>query len=329
MNSNILAHPAVKASAGGDLDLPLPPAIKRLLNLFNRPDVSNTSMSLHNQALEQVRRLAIILKSCYQKQFDEGDFLYFVKLRNNFARGRGEFEGLKDSLRLFRAAVEAKNSFLKIEKIESMYGGSKQQEFYDSILKLLAKNVSKFDFYKQVNRQFHEIIDSLETESSQKALKSYMIALDTLSKQDRLGLKLLYLFKKLKLTNYSILKTVSDLVNNLQYRDIQDLDSIVKLVKANHDVFLKLGRIIGIPFVRNNPQTYAMMLQYVVLRQKYRTLYYQFKKVKKLLCQWYCFYRIVSDIRVQYPFLEYRQPKEFKEYIPGLDIYEKYKNYLK
>jgi hypothetical protein len=329
MNSDFIAHGELACHSG--LNLPIQSSLQRLLNIFKRKTVFASSISLHNQAFEQLKQISIILKACDQQKFHDPDFLLFVSLRNSFARETGELEGLKKSLQLFRVAIEAKNSFLKIEQTELMYRSSKQQEFYHLVFELLARNVSKVTFYKKVHQKLHKIIEGVKSEHGQKALKSYVYALDNLSQQDELGLRLLYLFKKLQLTNsnYSILKTVSDLVIFLGDKNLQDLDSIVKLVRTKNDTFIKVGRIIGIPFAKNHPKTYALMLQYVALRQKYKILYYQFKKMKKVLHQWQTFYQIINDIRSQYPFLEYKQPKEFTETIPGLNIYEKYQDYLK
>lgn len=327
MNSDFAAN--AQLSANSSRDLPIQSTLQRLLNIFNRQTVSESSICLHNQAFEQVKQIAAILKACDQQKFSESDFLFFVNLRNSFARETGELEGLKESLRLFRVAIEAKNSFLKIEQIELMYRSSKQQEFYNLVFELLARNVTKVTFYKKVHQKLHEVIEQVKTEHGKQALKSYVSALDNLSKQDELGLRLLYLFKKLQLTNYSILKTVSDIVTYLEDKDLQDLETVVKLVQANNEVFVKVGRIIGIPFAKSHPKIYAMMLQYVALRHKYKVVYYQFKKMKKVLHKWHGFYRIVRDIRNQHPFLEYKQPKEFTEDIPGLNIYAKYQDYLK
>lgn len=303
--------------------------IQSRLSGVEKQPISESSIALHNKAFEQVRKIEKIAHSCDQKSFNDPEFLYFVKLRNDFAQEIGDFEGLKQSLRLFRVAIEAKNSFMRIEQIELLYRSSKQQEFYNLVFELLAKNVDKVTFYKQVHKKLNEVIEQVKTDNGRQALHSYIVALDTVSKQDELGLRLLYLFKKYQLTNYSILKNVSDLVTYLEDKDLQNIESIISLVKSNQDIFNKVGRIIEVPLTKSAPLTYARMLQYVALRHKYKTLYYQFKKLKKVLYTWCSFYQVVNDVRRQHPQDEYEQPKEFRENIPGLNTYNKYKKYLK
>ena len=44
--------------------------------------------------------------------------------------------------------------------------------------------------------------------------------------------------------------------------------------------------------------------------------------------QWYPLYQTIKGIREEYPQKNYRKPKDFIKTIPGMDLYNKYQNYL-
>ena len=49
------------------------------------------------------------------------------------------------------------------------------------------------------------------------------------------------------------------------------------MVNMYYPLFEQLGKIIGVPTARSNAKTYALMLQYLALRYKYKKSYIQFE----------------------------------------------------
>ena len=62
----------------------------------------------------------------------------------------------------------------------------------------------------------------------------------------RSSIKLLALFKKYELKDFSVLKTVSDVVESLQAKELLSPKDLVSSVLENYDAFEKLGPILGI-----------------------------------------------------------------------------------
>ena len=100
------------------------------------------------------------------------------------------------------------------------------------------------------------------------------------------------------------------------------------LVVKNEEVFIKLGRIIGVPKIKETPDTYAKLLQYLALSKKHEQTREQFIKLVQVLKPWQGFYKTVSDIREQYSPNQYNLPEQFIQEIPGLSIYENYQQFV-
>ncbi|MEA5511611.1 hypothetical protein VB715_17700 [Crocosphaera sp. UHCC 0190] len=302
--------------------------LKNKVDSFLKKELINPEIILkHNHAFEKTRTLKILAQALDHQRFREQDFIWLIQIRNKFTQGLGEYQGLNAYLRLFRVAIEAKNSFLSIEQIELLYRSSKQQNFYHLVFQLLERDVSKESFYQLIHQELTESLPKIKTEKGKKALECYVQSLDSLTYKDDLGLKLLYLFKKYQLTNYSILQKVSNIVDYLKNRDIKNTATLVKLVKKEGEVFDQLGKILEIPPEKNSPLTYATMLQYIVLQAKYGKVYSQFEKLMEVLGEWNKSYKTVESIRRQYSWTDYQQPKDFKQKLETLDLHKKYRHY--
>lgn len=299
----------------------------RFSNFFHKETINPDIIIKHNQALDKANTLQILAEALEHKRFREKDFILLLQIKNKFSEGLNEYKGLNTYVRLLQVAIEAKNSFLAIEQIELLYRSSQQQNFYNLVFHLLKKDVSNERFYQFIHQKLTEVLPNIKTEKGKRALECYVNALDSLSHKDELGLKLLYLFKKYQLTNYSILQEVSNLVDILQTQDIRKTGSLVKIVKKYNNIFDKLGKILEIPEEKNDPFTYATMLQYIVLQSKYARVYCQFQKLTEVLGNWNKFYKTVESIRRQYSWNQYQQPKDFKQKLTTLDLYKKYYHY--
>ncbi|BAQ62780.1 hypothetical protein GM3708_3186 [Geminocystis sp. NIES-3708] len=146
--------------------------------------------------------------------------------------------------------------------------------------------------------------------------------------KDQLGLKLLYLFKQYDLSNFALLRTVGDIADTFYDKNLESIKEFMVIVQVNADMFLKLGQIIQVPNIKNKPETYALMLQYIALKNRYAKSFGQFQSLLGLLKDWEKFYNPLIAIRQEYPPEEFKQPLIFNEEIPGLAIYNKYESYI-
>lgn len=69
-----------------------------------------------------------------------------------------------------------------------------------------------------------------------------------------------------------MLRVISDMVTYLQDKNMQNMKAMQDLVVKNEDVFIKLGRIIGVPKTKETPDTYARLLQYLALSKNMNKL---------------------------------------------------------
>jgi hypothetical protein len=258
-----------------------------------------------------------------QPKFSDPEFVSFVKIQYCLAHGIEEYEELGESAKLLQAAIEASNSYLTLDQTELRYRSSKQQEFYQFVVKLLGNHEDQETFRAQIQEKLVEVLPAIKTEEGKTALQAYTKELDKLSEYE-LGLKLLALFKTYQLADYSILRTIADMVVALRGSEKIDFKALVAQVINKYEVFEKLRKIIGVSDKRSNPETYARMLQYVALNTKHRLTYAKFQDLIGVLRQWSKHYLAMLRIRQEYPSEQYRQPKNFQEPIVGAAIYEKY-----
>ena len=314
--------------------------------------ISESIISLHNQNLEDLRVFGAIvntLDNANHAKFDDREFGFYLKLKFSLADG-GEYQSLGNSAELLRVAIQAKDSFLKIEQTELRYRSLKQQDYYDFVFKLLEENFSRDDsnnleqsnfmavkpkkkysseeFKLKIGKYLEEIIPSIKTEQGKKALEEYKESIEILAQEKELGLKLLYLFKKFRAADLSALKAISDMVEYLQNKNITNISVSLDLAKNNFNIFEQLREIIGISKQKNQPETYGIILQYIALSKKYQTTYFQFSKMIEALKQWRKSYETVNSIRQGHPSNQYELPEEFTQEIIGLKTYKKYQGYV-
>ncbi|MGI0481662.1 hypothetical protein ACN4EE_12825 [Geminocystis sp. CENA526] len=314
--------------------------------------VSEISTNIHNQALAEIKVLSTIAKTLDNPNYKNPDFSFYLKIKSFFATNKEQYQGLQNSAELLALAVKAQANFLKIEQTELRYRSTKQQEYYQFVIDFLGEKFaedksneaseggaivtkkkdnskySKEEFKQQIRAKLEEVKLTIKTEQGKQALEDYTESLEALAAEKEIGLKLLYLFKKFNLTDFSILRTISDMVIYLQDKNMQNMKAMQDLVVKNEEIFLKVGKIIGIPKTKENPETYGRILQYLALSKKHESSIQQFTKMMDVMKQWKNFYKTITDIREQYPPSQYQQPDEFKQEIPGLSLYQTYGEYL-
>lgn len=294
---------------------------------YGNPKVPDNAVSLHDRTFKELRSLAYKAERIASEKFGNEEFMLYVRLKQQVERGIGEYKQIGESIKLLEVAIAAQSSFLKIESTELRFRSRKQQEFYNFVADNLEDDGDKDEFRNKIKRKLAEIVPLLNSEEGRAALESYLKEVNQIS-QHNLGLKLLALFKKYQLADFTILRTISDIVKQLEARDLLDCKSLVVLILEHLEVFEKLAPIIGISEAENAPETYAQMMQYMGLVHRHATAYDEFARLIKLLKMWQKPYKSLVTIRETYPAAQYRLPPEFTKDIPGLAIFKKYEKHL-
>jgi hypothetical protein len=293
-----------------------------------KSEVPESVQIVHNGEMLAVRVFAKTAESIDSDKFNSQEFLLFVKMKYCLARGIEEYAGLDQSIKLLQAAIEAKNSYLTLDQTELRYRSSKQQDFYKYVESLLISDYEdKAAFKARVAEKLLETLPHVKTEEGKIALKAYQTELNRLADYE-LGLKLLSLFKAYQLADYSILRTISEMVDTFREKQTVDYAGLVALVVSKYEVFEKLKNIIGVADNKSKPETYARMLQYIALTYRHSKSYAKFAELLQVMRKWYLPYRALLDIRKRYPSTAFKLPKQFTEDIAGVAIYDKYRKSL-
>lgn len=301
--------------------------VEDLQDKFGNPKVPEGTVFMHDRAFKELEKIGIQLGRINSEKFSNDEFLLFVKIKQSIEKAIEKFQTMENRGELLKVAIAAQSSFLRIEQIELRFRSHNQQEFYQFVADSLNQDVDKTEFRGKVKRKLAEIIPLLNSEEGRDALKSYLKEIDKIS-EHKLGLKLLSLFKKYQLADFTILKRVSDIVNQLRGQDLLQAKNLVSLVINDYEVFEKLAPIIGVSESESSPETYANILQYIGLISRHEKSYEQFQRLLETLKQWQKPYKTITMIRQEYKASEYRLPKEFSQEIPGFNIYKKYEKFL-
>jgi hypothetical protein len=301
--------------------------LEALWKKFQKQQIPESTVFLHNRELMDVKVFAKTAIAIDSDKFSNAEFLQYVRLKCYLARGIGEYAGLNESVQLLQVAIEAKNSYITLDQTELRYRSLKQQELYNYVIELLEVEQDKNRFREKVQEKLTEILSYIKTEEGRTAMQSYAEELDHLAEHE-LGLKLLALFKAYQLADYSILRTISELVASLKEEDVNDLKSLNSLVMSKYNIFDKLGQIIGVKGKQHRPETYARMIQFIALTYRHGLSYLKFDELINVMRKWFKPYNAIIGIRGEYSSMQYKLPAEFCEEIPGVDIYEKYKKSL-
>lgn len=302
--------------------------VERIEHSLHKKEVPEAVLTEYKKAMAELRLLGPIAKALDNPKFSEPEFLFYLNINNAVVKEIGDYRDLKASVALFWVAIEAKNSFVKLEAIELLYCSGKQQEFYNFIINLLGKGLSQEELSQQIQAELQLILPSIKTEQGRTAVTNYAAIIENLAKKEPLGLKLIYLFKKDDLTDFSIIKNMAKIVEYAQNQNILNLTDLVDLANNKLEIFDKFANIISVPQEKRLPITYGIIIQYIILRQRNNSFFVGFQKLAELLLLTDQFYRTVISIQENYCTPEYRSREEFKVDIPGLDIYQKYAEYL-
>jgi hypothetical protein len=301
--------------------------ISDLQDKYGKPEVPEGSVFMHNRYLKELTTIAVKANNLESEKFSDREFLLYVQIKKNIAQKSPEFKKLNESVELLRAGIAAQKSFLRLEQIELRFRSRKQQEFYKFVADCIDDNIDKQEFQNKVKKKLAEIIPLVNSDEGRDALQGYLKEVDFIS-QYEFGLKLLALFKKYQLSDYTILSKVSDVVDRLQGHELLAPKALVSLVIEHYDIFEKLGKIIGISEAESSPEASAQILQLIGLISRHADSYHKFEQLLTLLKKWEKPYNSIMMVRSQYQPDEYRLPSEFKETPPGVNIYKKYAPHL-
>ncbi len=302
--------------------------LEKVTGVFWKEQIPESSIFLHNRALKEVEKMSPAIEGLHNEKFGSPEFVLLLQIRSSLLRGSKGYEGLEKSSKILKAAIDTKDSFLKIEEIEFQYRSFAQQQFYEEVFNLLGQKQSKEKFQQQVKTLTDEIVSQLKTEEGKNAIQAYGKELIYLSSEHELALKLLYLFKQSELSDFSILRKTAELINQFKTKEIHNYKTLFVQVKVNYSLFEKLGKIIQLPDKKNNPDSYAKLIQYLALIEKHKKSYIQFKELLCQLEKWETSYEKLKTIRESYPVANYKRPKTFREKVPGLPLYQQYQPWL-
>jgi hypothetical protein len=301
--------------------------LEELQEQFGNPKVPEGTVFLHERALKELLSLARKAERVDSEKFGSEEFLLYLKIKKDVEKGIPEYKQLHHSVELLRVAIATKDSFLRIEQTELRYRSKKQQEFYQFVLDTITEEPDKNKFRDKVKKKLAEIVPLLNTEEGRSALQSYLKEVNIISEHE-FGLKLFSLFKQYQLADFTILKNISDIVNQLQGYDLLAPKKLVILIIENYEIFEKLAPIIGFFSDNKAPEDYAPILQYIGLINRHQHSYEKFQQLIKILKQWQKPYNSIKLIREEYTADRYRIPLEFTKAIPGLNVYKKYEKYV-
>jgi hypothetical protein len=294
-----------------------------LLTKIEKEDVPEAALALRNLQLMDLRVFAKTAEAIDSPKFTDEDFLTFVRIKYMLSNGIGDYAELDESIRLFQLAIQAKDSFIAIDQTELRYRGYRQQEFYDFVDNLLKNRENTENFREKVNAKAKEILIQVKTEEGQNAIKAYARHMEKISKHV-LGLKLLLLFKTSNLSDYSILRSVADVILGVEMKHLHDFKKLVDVVNHHSDAFEQLKHIIQLPDNRKDVEVYALMIQVISLAHRHKIAYVKFEQLMKVVQKWYRNYQVILQIYQEYPASQYNLPHEFSEPIPGEGLYLKY-----
>ena len=301
--------------------------VESLQEKYGNPKVPEKAVTLHNKTYRELKTLANRASRIADEKFGSEEFLLFTRIKKQVEEGLNEYKTIGQSIRYLEVAIAAQSSFLKLESTELRFRSRKQQEFYNFVTDTISDDLDKDVFRDKVKKKLAQTIPLLNSEEGRNALQSYLKEVNEISKHD-LGLKLFSLFKKHQLDDFTILRTVSDITQQLEAQDLFKLQGLTVLILENYDVFEKLAPIIGVSEEENSPETYAKMMQYMGLINRHSKAYQDFELLLKTLKKWEKPYNSLKLIREQYSPDEYRLPAQFSTEIPGFTLYEKYQKHL-
>lgn len=301
--------------------------LERIIAWFRRRFVPQEAIHLYERIFRELKSKAWHIQRIQFNQFDNQEFQDYLNIRRAIHFNKKPYENLNHYMKLLEAALIAKDNFILIEETEMRFRSSLQQKIYHYLLQLITHSV-EYDKLKVVLQgRLRQAITQIKTEEGRKVMNDYLDAIDHLA-SNQLSFELLRTFKAKHLKIYTVLRTVADLAATLQKKETKDLKRILVLVYEHQDVFEELGGFLGVPAAYNVPTSYAKILHYLALKHRYAMADRQFNELLTRLSAWEKSFLRLQDLREEYAGGDYMIPKSFKQPIPCLKVYQKYREHL-
>ena len=213
--------------------------IQEMIRRSFKQEIPSEVIKTYTHSFKQLKNIGAIAKTIDHERFTSREFVNFIQLNYKFEQEQEPFDGLKYSIELLRVALETKESFLKIEATELRYRSFSQQEFYDYVFALLEKDLELKEFQEATQRELNYVIPKIKSDEGKAAIQSYVNELDIVCK-NKLGLKLLFLFKQYDLSNFALLRSVGEIAEDFYEKDLENLKEFRVVVQVNAEIFLKL-----------------------------------------------------------------------------------------
>jgi serine/threonine protein kinase len=326
------AHSTPEASGSSPRAATQPPQKKKgwwnqsLGNITGRialPTVSEQVVAAHQQAMNSMTTLMRKVQKLDSPQLADPKLIDFARAQNYLTQTENSQNTMMQAAQLLRAGIETKDSFATFEATETRYLGADAQRLYDWVQSLLKQNPQSAAFLTTVKQQSAQMLAQIESEKVRAAMQTYLAQIEQLA-QDQSCLRLLSLFMQSQEGDYSVLQVAANLLESYRTGTSDDIDALTRQIRVQYTLFEKLGRVIGIPAHKRVPETYAYLMQYVALGDQYQPYYTQFRQILVLLETWHRHYQSAVDIRQQFNPSDYKIPKDFKQELPGIEIYERY-----
>ncbi|MEY2984982.1 MAG: hypothetical protein RLZZ568_1599 [Cyanobacteriota bacterium] len=292
-----------------------------------KPRVSASDLFLYNKAFQDIEKIAQQAISINSDKFSQSEFVLFAKVQYGFNDPSGNYRELQPYLGRLKSAFKAKRIYTTLNQFEMGCVGIKQQIFYDYCHQLLQQNLRGDALTTQVTAKLTELIPLVKTDTGKANLTTYAEVINRLA-LDPMAIAMINDFKAEKAGYYTAVKAIVDVMERLQEADVSDLHAIMQATMANYDDFDVLADSIDLPAAKRSPDTYARLLQYLALEKRHQLSFIQFQGLVDVLRQWHKPFRVLMDIRQQYPAKQFRQPAVFTLPIPGLSLYQKHRNSL-
>jgi hypothetical protein len=298
---------------------------EKITKLISKEAVPSNVVTVYRKHLRELNAKAWHVQRIEFNKFDNADFVTYTQMQVLIEKNIGDFKGLKRVIQLLELALNAAESYLLISETELQFRSPLQKSIYKFISQVLATK-EHGQVLAIIHQKVWPLIDQIKTEKGQIVLKSYLKAIDDVARYAD-GLELLRLFKQATYS-YTVLRTISSIAKTLTKSDTYSLKKVSLQIYDNQEVFDHLAEILEVPPEHDSPQSYARMLQFLAFKYRYRQEDLEFQQLLKRLRDWEKPYVNIDMLRQEYPPQNYNWPKEFKEALPGLEIYEKYKDYL-
>lgn len=288
-------------------------------NFFKKSSltIADDTILFHDLALNNLETFAELAQHYDQEVFNQQKFLEFAQLKYSINNNLEQYQDLIQPLQKLQSALQGKLYYQQLENIVLNYPSKTLEDFSRSVSYLLSECLDKYTFQFLIEQQLITVLDSLENDTEKQPLINYVQAINCLI-EDNYGLTNLRLLKQLNSEHFSVLIKISDIIANTGSLSMNEYP----------DLCQQLAQILALPERLITAKTFQIFGEYINLNYLYSSAFEQFTELIGILQKWYISYQIVIGIRQEYSPTHYQIPSEFQMTIQGLDLYQKYQQFV-